>query len=131
LFYYYPAGGKKMSEETKKKPGAPKGSHNARIYGFYTKALDEEERRNFQQATEVEGLDSEIALVRVKIQSLLAREPDNVKLITQTVTALASVIMTKYNISKTDKKSLTEAILNVAKNIIVPGGGSLLQFLKK
>jgi len=120
-----------MSEEAKKKVGAPKGSHNARTHGFYTKALDEEERQNFQHATEVEGLDSEIALLRVKILSLLTREPDNVKLITQTVTALAKVIMTKYNISKTDKQGISEGVLNVFKDIIIPGGGSILQFLKK
>ena len=120
-----------MDEETRKKPGAPKGSHNARTHGFYAKALDEEEQLNFKQATEVEGLDSEIALLRVKIQSLIARDPENLKLMTQAIHALARLVMTKYNISKTDKKSMKEAILNVFKNIVLPGGVSILQFLKK
>jgi hypothetical protein len=120
-----------MSEEIKKKAGAQTGNNNARKYGFYTKAMDEEERQNFKLATEVEGLDGEIALLRVKILSLLTHEPDNVKLITQTVTALAKVIMTKYNIDKTDKQGISEGVLNVFKDIIIPGGGSILQFLKK
>jgi hypothetical protein len=120
-----------MSEEIMKKVGAPKGNHNSRVYGFYVKALDEEERRNFQQATEVEGLDSEIALLRVKIQSLVAREPDNLKMITLAVTALAKVIMTKFNISKTDKKTFTEAMQNALKGIVIPAGVGVMQFLKK
>jgi hypothetical protein len=131
MFYYYPAGGKKMSEEAKKKVGAPKGSHNSRTHGFYVKALDEEERQNFQQATEVEGLDSEIALMRVKIQSMVARDPDNLKMITQAVTALARVIMTKFNISKSDKKTFAEAMENALKDIVIPGGVGVMQFLKK
>jgi len=131
LFYYYPAGGKKMSEEMKKKVGAPKGNHNSRTHGFYVKALNEEERLNFQLATEVEGLDSEIALMRVKIQSLVAREPDNLKMITHAVTALAKVIMTKFNISKSDKKTFTEAMENALKGIVIPSGVGVMQFLKK
>ena len=120
-----------MSEEMKKKVGAPKGSHNSRTHGFYVKSLNEEERLNFQQATEVEGLDSEIALMRVKIQSLVAREPDNLKMITQAVTALARVIMTKFNISKSDKKTFAEAMENALKDIVIPGGVGVMQFLKK
>ena len=107
-----------MSEEAKKKVGAPKGSHNSRTHGFYVKALDEEERQNFQQATEVEGLDSEIALMRVKIQSMVARDPDNLK-------------MTKFNISKSDKKTFAEAMENALKDIVIPGGVGVMQFLKK
>jgi uncharacterized protein YjcR len=131
MFYYYSAEGKRMSEEMKKKVGAPKGNHNSRTHGFYVKALNEEERLNFQQATEVEGLDSEIALTRVKIQSLADREPDNMKMITQAVTALARVMMTKFNISKSDKKTFTEAMENALKDIVIPGGVGVMQFFKK
>jgi len=53
-----------MGEETKKKAGAQACNKNARKYGFYMKVMDEEERKNFKLATEVEGLDSEIALMR-------------------------------------------------------------------
>src|SRR5208283_2980609 len=100
-FYYYPAGGKTMGEETKKKVGAQAGNKNSRVYGFYAKAMDEEERQNFKLATEVDRLDSEIALMRVKIQSLIARDPENVQMITKAVTALLMVRMTNYNNRKT------------------------------
>ena len=93
--------------------------------------MDEEERKNFKQATEVEGLDSEIALMRVKIQSFIAHDPENMQMITQAVTALARVIMTKYNIGKSDQKTFAEAMQNVLKEIVVPLGIGVMQFLKK
>lgn len=90
--------------------------------------LTEEERLNFIQATEVEGLDSEIALLRVKIQSLVARDPENLRLITQVTNALARLVMTKYHISKNDKQGLKEAVENVLRDIALPIGiGSIFK----
>ena len=120
-----------MDEETRKQSSARKGNQNARIHGFYSKVLDEEEQRNFKKATEFEGLDTEIALLRVKIQSLLARDPDNIKLITQAVGSLSRLLMIKFNISKKDKQGLKEAMHNVLKDIAVPLGVGILQVLKK
>jgi hypothetical protein len=131
LFYYYPAGGKKMGEETKKKTGAPKGNQYARTHGFYSKVLDEEEKLRFKHAVEIEGLDREIALLRVKIESLIARDPENINLISQAVNSLSHMVATKNNVGKKDKNSIREAALNVAKEIIVPSGVGILQFLKK
>jgi hypothetical protein len=39
--------------------------------------------------------------------------------------------MTKYNINKTDKQGLKEAMHNVLKDIAVPLGVGILQVLKK
>ena len=78
-----------MAEEILKKRGAPKGNQNARKHGFYSKVLDEEERLDYEQATEVEGINGEIALLRVKIKSLIARDPENLNLIMEATGALA------------------------------------------
>jgi hypothetical protein len=120
-----------MDEETSKKRGAPQGNQYARTHGFYSTVLTEEERLNFIQATEVEGLDSEIALLRVKIQSLVARDPDNLKLITQVTNALARLVMIKYNISKNDKQGLKEAITNVLRDVALPLGIGIGSAFKK
>jgi hypothetical protein len=118
-------------EETTKGRGAPLGNQNARTHGFYSKVLDEEQQREYTQATEVEGLDSEIALLRVKIKSLVARDPENIDLITQVTNALARLIVTKYNINKTDKQGLREAIGNVLKDVALPLGIGLGSVFKK
>jgi hypothetical protein len=68
-----------MTEEILKKKGAPKGNQYARKHGFYSKVLDEGEQLDYEQATEVEGIDGEIALLRVKIKSLIACDPENLK----------------------------------------------------
>ena len=102
--------------------GAPKGNQNARKHGFYSRVLDEAERLDFERATGVEGIDDEIALLRVKIKSLLERDPDNIKLVMQATNTLARLVRTRYNISKEDKKGLKEAISNVLRDIALPLG---------
>ncbi len=104
------------------KRGAPRGNQNARKHGFYSKVLDVAERLDFEQATSVEGIDDEIALLRVKIKSLLEHDPDNIKLIMQAISALAKLVRTRYNIRKGDKKGLREAIASVLKDIAIPLG---------
>jgi len=111
-----------MKDKVIKKRGAPKGNQNARKHGFYSKVLDEVEQLDFELATGVEGIDDEIALLRVKIKSILAHDPDNVRLIMQVTNALARLVRVKYNISKEDKKGLKEAIGNVLRDIALPLG---------
>ena len=118
-------------EEPVRKRGGQLGNQNARTHGFYSKELDETEKQQYEQATEVEGLDSEIALLRVKFKSLVTRDPENLKLITQVANALARLVMTKYNISKTDKQGLKEAIGNVLKDIALPLGIGIGSVFKK
>ena len=110
--------------EISKKRGAPLGNQYARTHGFYSPVMTEEEHLNFIQATEVQGLDSEI-------QSLVARDPDNLKLITQVTNALCRLIMTKYNISKNDKQGLMEAVENVFRDVALPFGIGFWSVFKK
>lgn len=104
------------------KRGAPKGNQNARKHGFYSRVLDEAEKLDFELATGVEGIDDEIALLRVKIKSLLAHDPENIKLIMQATNTLERLIRTRYNISKKDRKGLKEAIGNVLRDVALPLG---------
>jgi hypothetical protein len=111
-----------MPEGTGRKRGAPKGNQNARKHGFYSKVLDESEQLDFELATGVEGIDDEIALLRVKIKSLIAHDPDNITLIMQAINTLARVVSTRYNLSKQDKHGLKEAIGNVLRDVALPLG---------
>jgi len=111
-----------MPAEVERKKGAPKGNQNARKHGFYSKVLDEAEQLDFELATGVEGIDDEIALLRVKIKSILENDPENIKLIMQATNTLAGLVKTRYNIAKEQKKGLKEAIGSVLRDIALPLG---------
>ena len=111
-----------MPAKVRGKRGAPKGNQNARKHGFYAKVLDEAERLDFELASGVEGIDGEIALLRVKLKSLLENDPENISLLMQATNTLARLVKTKYNISKGQRKGLKEAIGNVLRDIALPLG---------
>lgn len=106
----------------KRKKGGQPANQNARKHGFYSKLLDEAEQLDFELAAGVEGIDDEIALLRVKIKSILENDPENIRLIMDATNTLARLIRTRYNITKDEKKGLKEAIGNVLKDIALPLG---------
>jgi hypothetical protein len=116
-----------MAERAKPKRSAPR----AKKRGFYAKVLDEAEQLDFELAAGVEGLDDEIALLRVKIKSLLANDPENIKQLMDVTNTLVRLVKTKYNISKEQKQGLKEAIENVLKDIAIPLGLGIGQIVSK
>jgi len=111
-----------MPARADRKRGAPKGNQNARKHGFYSKVLDEAEQLDFELASGVEGIDDEIALLRVKIKSILEKDPENISLIMQATNALERLIRTRYKITKEQRKGLKEAIGNVLRDVALPLG---------
>ena len=120
-------------EEEKKKRGAQPGNRNARTHGFYAKELDETEKVEYLLAVKVEGLDYEIALMRVKIKTLIARDAGNIRLITQAANTLARLLVAKQSIDKKDTNKAKEASLNVAKEIgiLIGAGNGIVDALSK
>ena len=90
--------------------------------GFYGLALDEAERLELEEARGIEGLDEEIAVLRVKLRELMATEPERIDLHLKTADTIAKLVKTRYSISKEQKKSLKEAIAKVLAEIAVPLG---------
>ena len=84
-----------MTAERKRKSGAPKGNANARKHGFYARVLDEAEQLDFESVSGVNGVDEEIALLRVKIKSVLEKDPENIKLIMAATNTLAGLVKTR------------------------------------
>ena len=114
-----------MAGKTGRRRGAPKGNQNARTHGFYAEVLDAAERVDLELATDVNGIDDEIAVLRVKIKSLLEKDPENLKLIMQATNTLVGLVKTRYKISAEQKRGLREAIANVVKDIAIPLGISV------
>ena len=89
---------------------------------FYSKALDEADLLDFEMAQGIEGIDDEIALLRIKIKSLLENDPENMKMIMEATNTLARLVMTRYRITTDQKKALTNAIGNVLQGLAIPLG---------
>jgi len=106
----------------RKKKGGQPGNQNARRHGFYSQVLDEAEQLELEVAHGISGIDEEIALLRVKIRSLVENDPDNIRLIMEASNTLARLLRTKYSLDKHQGKGVKEAIANVLKDIALPLG---------
>jgi len=109
-----------MPAKTGRKTGA--GGKSAKQQNFYSRVLDEADKLDFELACGVNGIDDEIALLRVKIKSILEDEPKNVKQLIDVTNALERLIRTRYKITKEQRKGLKEAIGTVLKDIALPLG---------
>lgn len=94
--------------------------------GFYEQALSEAEKLVFEEASAIEGLDEEIAILRVKLRKLIQSDPDKFDLHLKVTNTIARLVGIRYNISKEQKKSLREAITRVLTEIALPLGIKIL-----
>ncbi|MBL7208572.1 MAG: hypothetical protein ISS52_00595 [Dehalococcoidia bacterium] len=99
-----------------------KDAAKAEKHGFYGQALDEAERLELEEARSIEGLDEEIAVLRVKLRELMVTEPERFDLHLKVANTIAKLVKTRYNISKEQRKSLKEAIAKVLTEIALPLG---------
>ncbi len=112
-----------MEEKTKRKKGAPKGNRNSIKHGFYSKVFDEAERFDFNSAAGIEGIDEEIALLRLEIKKAISGGDErNLLLVVKAAGALEKLIRTRYQITASQRKGLKEAINNVIRDIFIPLG---------
>ena len=70
----------------------------------------------------MEGIDEEIAILRLKLRELIDKQPDRIDLHLEVVNTIARLVKTRYNITKEQKKSLKEAITKVLTEIAIPLG---------
>ena len=89
--------------------------------GFYESALSRAERARLPKARATEGLDEEIALLRVKLHHLATEEPEKFDLLLKAVTALARLVALKYKLSDRPTEELSKNIAGVLRGI----GGAL------
>ncbi len=104
------------------KRGESKNNQYARKSSFYSQIFDEAGRLQLEQARNMEGIDEEIAILRIKLRELISRQPDRVDLHLKAVNTIARLVSTRYHITKEQKQSLNEAITKVLTEIAKPLG---------
>ncbi|MBI4295087.1 MAG: hypothetical protein HY669_02860 [Chloroflexi bacterium] len=102
--------GKSRAEATEIRPDA-----------FYASAMTEAERVRLPRARQMEGLDEEIALLRVRLGSLVEEQPQNTELLLKGIGMLVRAVSARYKLSPQAKDNLADAITHVLKEI----GGAL------
>ena len=109
-----------MTEVLKLKKGGQPGNQNARKHGFYSTVLDSAQKRRLKEAALVKGLDEEVSLLRVKLQSVVENDPDNVRLILQGVVTLARLLRTSNKLGFGKEELIGEAIRNIISDYRIP-----------
>jgi len=102
---------------TKRKRGGQKGNLNACKHGFYSTALTPDETRQLWSITSLEGVDPEVALIRVKLQSVLQHDPGNPRLIREASRLLVRHYSAEYGFDSTDRtylKTVVDLLLEIA-----------------
>ena len=99
--------------QVKRKRGGQKGNRNARKHGFYSAALSPAETSQLWNITNLEGVDPEIAFVRVKLQSSLRYDPGNRRVIREASRLLVRWYSANYRLDATDRNYLKTVVGNL------------------
>jgi hypothetical protein len=103
-----------MYDYIQRKIGGQPANQNARKHGFYSKVLSSDEKRELKYASGIDGLDEEIAIMRVKFRRLL-QEDGNQALLNQTVESIARLCNIAFNrgSGKNNPAALKDAVASV------------------
>ena len=93
---------------------------------FYHGAVDRAERRDLERAREIEGLDDEIALMRVRLKRAVKERPEDVQLLVKGLGVLVRAVGARYRLSPKSRKDLADnlaAALNSLGDQLLPPEG--------
>lgn len=94
---------------------------------FYANALDENEKLDYQTAGRIEGIDNEIALLRVKIKTLLSGDSPDIRLAVAMAGTLAKLVKVRDSMTPKEQKGLKEAVGNVLRDVALPLGITVIR----
>lgn len=89
---------------------------------FYERALTEAERADLSEALKVEGLEQEVALLRLRLRRALAPEDEDFALFLRGLDVLRRMVVARYGLSKGDAKGLETAMDGLLGAVGIRGG---------
>jgi hypothetical protein len=108
------------NRKMKKKHGGQQGNQNARKHGFYSATLSPTEICEFWNIVNLEGIEPEIAVLRIKLRSLLQHDPGNRRLLGEASKLLTKWFRTKYQLDHTDTRLFKSVITSALNSQRVP-----------
>ena len=111
----------------KRKPKPEKKDEKKSVKrSFYDQLFDAAEKIDFDRACGMDGIDEEIALIRLEIVKVVGGgDIANLRALVQAPNALERLIRTRYAISRDQRKSLREAVGVVLRDVLLPLGINL------
>ena len=92
-------------------PGAPPARRvRTKVRGFYERALSNAELAGFAEALEIEGMDHEIALFRLRLEEVRRRRPEDLALFGRGVDVLARLVARRYRLPAASAAELAAAM---------------------
>jgi hypothetical protein len=92
------------------------GSRRA-VENFYREALKAAEQVQLDAASEVEGLDDEIALLRVRLRGVADKHRDDFPLLLRGVELLVKAVSVRYRLSKEAEQDLAASLAGVIRGV--------------
>jgi hypothetical protein len=80
------------NESSGKKRGAQPGNRNARTHGFYSKDLAADQQEVLKAAAGLSNFDQEVAFLRLRIHSIITKDPDNHAVLLKALSMLIKLI---------------------------------------
>jgi hypothetical protein len=85
---------------------------------FYRSALDTALQTDLDAAAAAEGLDDEVALLRLLVRRELAERPENLRLVLQGMTLLVRAVAARYRLSPSDQDALEQRLAAAVRGVI-------------
>ncbi len=106
----------KVYHRTKRKRGGQAGNRNARKHGFYAGSLSPAEICEFWNIINTEGLEPELAALRVKLCSVLGRDPGNRRVLRESSKLIAGWYSSKYRLDKTNSLAVKKFVRGILQS---------------
>ncbi len=107
---------------TSKTEEAVRDDETSAADNFYSDACNEAERLQLQKADGIDGLDDEIAMLRVKLYSVVSKRKENIPLMLRGIDLLVKAVSARYRLSKKAEENLSDSLAGVLRGV----GGALM-----
>ncbi len=94
---------------------SPRPAPVPEAHWFYADAIDEADRDDFIEALQVDGLDQEVALLRLHLRRLLTDSPEDVKVIHAGVRLLINALIAQRRLTDREAEGVGEAVAAVVE----------------
>ena len=90
---------------------------------FYSAALSEAERLDLPVALEIDGMDEEIAVLRLRLRRAIEERPEDAELLFRGIDLIAKAVAVRYRLSKKAEGDLSTSLANAVRAVgeLLPG----------